>query len=254
MNRNLLLAICVGGVLLVPSAAGARERGGPAGTAPTIQVRGKHVVDLNTRKAKADTQPGKRTWSARFARFRSRVRQAPRRLVRGVKSRLQALRARRQLKRSPACSGGACSPATASVRTRAGVRLVARVRPLSRSVYIKRSRAVLKGLRARDKVSAFRVLASRRVRRSPAAQHAVLNYLRLRGMKGGRSLPMTMANLRAMVGRNGWNQRRMANFALVLQQASFIARRERIGAKQAFDKALKINGIYNRYYNSRCGA
>ena len=46
----------------------------------------------------------------------------------------------------------------------------------------------------------------------------------------------------------------MANFALGLRQASVIARREKIGARQAFDKALKVNGIYKSYYSGRCGA
>jgi hypothetical protein len=132
--------------------------------------------------------------------------------------------------------------------------MVARVRPMSRRSYVSRSRTLLSRLRGRDRRAAFRIVATARVRRNPAAQHAVLAYLRLRTMRGGRGLPLKIDHLRALVTRRGWSGRQMANFALVLRQASVIARREGIGARQAFDRALKINGIYNRYYRGRCGA
>jgi hypothetical protein len=132
--------------------------------------------------------------------------------------------------------------------------VVAQVQPMSRRIYISRSRALLSRLSGRERKAAFKMIATARVRRNPAAQHAVLAYLKLRTMRGGRHLPLGMSQVRGLVTRRGWNGRQMANFALVLRQASVIAGREGISAKKAFDKALKLNGIYKRYYRGRCGA
>lgn len=257
MTREVLLISCVAGVLLGPTTAGARsgapsgQTAGPAAkAAASVQLRTlKPVIQLRPAPEKKQVQPlAARPSTSRVARFRQAIRQAPRKLIRRIR---EAVARPAALKPTP-CSSGACKPA-ARVRGE-DVRLVARVRPMSRTVYIRRSRQVLSRLRGRDRVSAFRMLASRRVRTSAAAQHAVLNYLRLRGMSGGQALPISMTDFGAMVRGKGWSARRMANFALVLRQASIIARRERLGAKQAFDKALQINGIYKQYYSGRCGA
>ena len=257
MTREVLLIACLVGVPLTPTTAGARpgapsgKAAGPAAKAPaaSVQLRTlRPVLQLRPAPEKKAQPAPARPSTSRFARLRQAIRQAPRKLLQRIRQTV----ARPAVAKATPCSSGACKPAA---RARgADVRLVARVRPMSRTVYIRRSRQVLSRLRGRDRISAFRMLASRQVRTSAAAQHAVLNYLRLRGMNGGEALPISMTDFSAMVRAKGWSARRMANFALVLRQASIIARRERLGAKQAFDKALQINGIYKKYYNGRCGA
>jgi len=205
---------------------------------PTTEKNGQRV----------DSARVARPWAARFARLRQAVRAAPRRL-------LNRFRRPAAVPRRSAAPKAKCPARTRVQAARANaMRVVARVRPLSRKRYFSQSRTLLARMKGAERMSAFKMLASSRVRRSPEAQHAVLAYLKLRTMKGGSQLPLSITAMRSMVGGKGWSGRRMGNFALVLRQASAIARRDKIGARQAFDKALKINGIYKSYYSGRCGA
>jgi hypothetical protein len=111
-----------------------------------------------------------------------------------------------------------------------------------------RSRRALAGMRGRERFQAARLLLSRRVRRSPAAQHTVLAYLQLRAVRGkdGRELPFSIKEIRTMVRSKRWTPQRLANLALVLKQAKAIAKRDKISPKQAFDKALRPSACKGR--------
>jgi hypothetical protein len=131
---------------------------------------------------------------------------------------------------------------------------VAKVKPLSRKTFRARSRRVLRRFRGPERQQAASLLTVRRVRSSAAAQHTVLAYLNLRKIKGGSNLPLSITDVRSMVGSSRWTSRRLSNLALVLQQARVIAKRQRVSPKEAFDRALKANGLYRRYYSGVCGA
>ncbi len=98
------------------------------------------------------------------------------------------------------------------------------------------------------------LIASPRTRGSVPVRRAVAAFLLLRGLKGGASLPITVADLQQMTGSKRWTEKRMANFAVVLRTAVGIAQAEGLSANAAFQKALKVHGIQKKYNRGVCGA
>ena len=134
----------------------------------------------------------------------------------------------------------------------ATLRVVARVKPISRARFAARGRLLLARMKRADRRQAASLLRATKVHSSSAARHVVLTYMRLRARRGGRTLPISVTDMGGMVGKRGWSTRRLANLSLVLKQADAIARREKLPARQAFDKALKLNGIYKKFYSGVC--
>jgi hypothetical protein len=271
------LAILAGAaLLLVLPPVGRAERQATPSTArqgQTRQAPAERKLPQLAAPAQAAAPRAKQGWSGppqrlspsmlRLARMKAALRYVPKRIAGGLRaprSRIPQPRAPRGAARSkvtPRQTAVRQIRQTRQIKIRGGaIRVVARVKPMSHKVFRSRSRQVLAAIRGPDRRIAARMLGSSQVRRSPEAQHAVLAYLRLRTLRGGQALPLTVTDITKMVtatGSKGWNARRLGNFALVLQQAGAIAKRDKLGAKQAFDKALRLNGIYNKYYRGVCG-
>lgn len=219
MNRHLAIVVCVGVALLATSSVDARR----------VQQRQSRI---------AGAKMSLRSKSTRLASLSKRVR-AKKQLSCNPMSRFAPKRAPRMTRVQ--------KRAYTRVRTR-----IARVRPISKTTFQRRSQKVLAKLKSADQSSAKKLLASKSVQRSAAAQHAVLALLQLKASKGGKALPISITALKSMVGSKAWSSRRVGNLALVLRMARIIAKREGISAKKAFDKALRVNGIYKKFYSGAC--
>lgn len=244
MNRYLVLSISVvAATLIIPPHA--------------VDARAKNV-----RRQRA--QSGKVIRPTTLKQKKSRARFSWRRLSlrpragRGVATRPRAKVAKRRfsLVKARRARCGASSNKVTAARPRAGkgIRFVARVRPMSRRTFRARSSRVLVRLRGAERKQAVGLLAARRVRTSTSARHTVLAYLRLRSVRGGSKLPITITDIKGMMGSKRWTSQRLANLALVLQQARQIAKTKKVSPKEAFSRALKQNGIYRKYNSGVCGA
>jgi hypothetical protein len=243
MNRYLVLSICVvAATLIVPPHA--------------VDARGKQVRRQRARSGKV-IRPTKTTQKKSKARFAWRRLSIRSRANKGVALRQRTKVAKRRFSLVKARKARCASTRTVRTKTRAagkGMRFMARVRPMSRRTFQARSSRVLVRLRGAERTQAVGLLAAQRVRSSTSARHTVLAYLRLRSVKGGSKLPISITDIKGMVGSKRWTSQRLANLALVLQQARQIAKTTKVSPKEAFNRALKQNGIYRKYSSGVCGA
>lgn len=110
----------------------------------------------------------------------------------------------------------------------------------------------LKNLRPKTRARVMKLLASKKLRQNRSARSAVIQYLRLRALKGGRDLPISVSDLELMSRSKSWSPKRMANLSKVLRLARYIAKRDKISPKAAFAKALKAAGVYKKYKSGTC--
>jgi hypothetical protein len=246
MNRILVLSICVVAATLIipPHAVDARGK-------KVRRQRARSGKVLRPTKIKLKKSRARFTWRRLTVRSRARQGVSTRKRAKVAKRRFSLLKARRT---RCGVTTSKTSARKATARAGKGVRFVARVRPMSRRTFKARSSRVLVRLRGSERQQAVGLLASRRVRSSTSARHTVLAYLRLRSVKGGSKLPISITDIKGMVGSKRWTSQRLANLALVLQQARQIARTKKVSPKEAFNRALRQNGIYRKYNSGVCGA
>jgi hypothetical protein len=109
-------------------------------------------------------------------------------------------------------------------------------------------------LPATERAQVVQLLTSPRVRTSVEARRAVAAYLVLRTIKGGKGLPLSIADMALLTASKRWSSKRLANLSIVLREAVGIAQAEKVSAGAAFTKALKKYGIYNKYSRGVCPA
>lgn len=224
MLRKLIIAIMFFG-LLAPTTSEARVSSGPKGRAK-VQRRTK----------------------GKGLRLRARLRYARIRLGRALR--------RRGAKRTVKVS----KKARSSKRVVRHRRLSRRLRALRVKV-----RRVAKRLRRRiarrmsrlsrgERRQVKSLLKQPRVRSSMSARYAVGSYLQLRTLKGGKGLPISVEDMKQIVGSKRWTTKRLRNLGRVLALAKSIAKKEKVSPKVAFNRALKRMGIYGKYSRGVCGA
>lgn len=98
------------------------------------------------------------------------------------------------------------------------------------------------------------LLTNPRLATSLEARRTVAAFIVLRGLQGGKGLPLTTNDVVQMMASKRWSPKRLANLAIVLRTAVGIAQAEKIGAGAAFTKALKKFGIYGKYSRGVCPA
>lgn len=137
-----------------------------------------------------------------------------------------------------------------SSRKRSSSKVKSSNRRVSRRTFV---RIPLSRLNKRDRAQVMGLMLNKRVRSSRAARALIGEYVRLAARKGTRGLPLGIKDLKQMVTSGRWSSKRMSNLAKVLRLANYLARRDKIGGKAAFNKALKAAGVYNKYYSGKCG-
>jgi hypothetical protein len=105
-----------------------------------------------------------------------------------------------------------------------------------------------------ERTQVARLLTDRRLATSIEARRAVAAFLVLRGLQGGKGLPLRTGDVVQMMASKRWSAKRLANLAIVLRTAVGIAQAEKISARSAFTKALKQFGIYGKYSRGVCPA
>jgi hypothetical protein len=221
MLRTLIItAFCLG--LLAPLTGEARVSSGPK---PRAKVQ---------RRVK-----GKRLrLRARLRYARMRVRRALRR--RPVAKQVKQAKGSKQLVRKR----------TVRSRLRALRNKVRRVaKRLRRRVTHRMSR-----LSRKERRQVKTLLKAPRVRSSVSARYAVGSFLRLRTLKGGKGLPISVKDMKQIVSSKRWSSKRLRNLGRVLALANAIAKKEKVAPKVAFKRALKRMGIYGKYSRGVCGA
>jgi hypothetical protein len=231
MRRALVVAACV--------SMGALPLARPAAGAPEIQPAA--PAERAPGKA-AKARPGKLLLPVTPARQAIGI---ARRLKAAGKALISSLRRQAPLARPPARASktprtGVNDPAIASNSARPPAR------PSLITAYYSR-------LPKRDQSAMKKLLDNPRLRTSVPLQRAVAAVMVLRGMKGGHRLPVSLYDLQAMSNSRAWTPKRIANLAKVLRQAAAIAAAEGIGANAAFQKALKVYGIDQKFNKRVCG-
>ena len=226
MNRSITYILFVAALLIVVPQAEARKG-----------YRGKSRVTSRSKGKKAQVATRRGT--------RPRTRTATtRRTTRRVKA-----PATRVLKRS---STRRVKPASNWASRKVASRkhsTTKRTRSTSRKRVVRIS---LKRLNKRDRAQVMGLMMSKRVRSSKTARALIGEYVRLRGLKGGK-LPLSINDLKQMTSSSRWSSKRMGNLAKVLRLANYYAKRDKISGKAAFIKALKAAGIYKKYNSGKCG-
>lgn len=98
------------------------------------------------------------------------------------------------------------------------------------------------------------LLSSEAIKARPQAKRMVFQYLRLRSMKGGAGLPLSVADLKFIATSKSWSDKRVSNLSRVLRLARYIAKRDKVSPKEAFRRALKAAGVYKKYASGTCKA
>lgn len=229
MNRSTILTMLCAAALLVASTGDAearevrrekaRVKGQPARVLKGKQVRGHRQRSYRGRRVKA---PGK---------YRSATRKAT------LARKATTVRKRRPVK---------------TARKRQLTRKRARY-TVNRSRRVVRIKVAISRLPRKQQAAAMKLIASHRVRTNRSARALVAEYLRLASRKGGASVGLSISDIKGMTRGGRWSTARMANLAKVLRLANYLAKKQKISPKAAFNKALKAAGVYKKYHSNKCG-
>ncbi len=187
---------------------------------------------------------------AKGLRLRARLRHTRTRLGRTLRLRRRTKRSATLSKRVPGSQRRVMRRGRVSRRLRALRAKVRRVAKRLRRRISRRMSRLNRGERRQVKA----LLKQPRLRSSISARYAVGTYLRLRTLKGGKGLPISVADMKQIVGSKRWTQKRLRNLGRVLALANAIAKKEKVSPKVAFNRALKRMGIYGKYSRGVCGA
>jgi hypothetical protein len=132
--------------------------------------------------------------------------------------------------------------------------VVAKVERMARPAPRVSLRQTVDRLPKAERTQVVRLLTDRRLATSLEARRAVAAFLVLRGLQGGKGLPLRTGDVVQMMASKRWSAKRLANLAIVLRTAVGIAQAEKISARAAFTKALKQFGIHAKYSRGVCPA
>ena len=137
-------------------------------------------------------------------------------------------------------------------RSRRQLRRNRRRRALQKRRLRSRVRRSLRRLSRAQRVQVRGLLRHSRVRTSLQARYAVAAYLMLRTTRRGRGMPLSIRDMRQILNSKQWTAKRIANLGRVLTLARRIAKRDKVSAKTAFNRALKRMGVYKKFHSGVC--